>query len=45
MPNLKNPFSYIFFMTFEWTLSDENVKKALEELEFFTTQIKILGEY
>jgi len=45
MPNLKNPFSYIFFMTFEGQLKDKNIKKALEELEFFTNDIKILGEY
>jgi prephenate dehydratase len=45
MPNLKNPFSYIFFMTFEWQLKNEKIKKALEELEFFTTEIKILWEY
>jgi len=45
MPNLKNPFSYIFFMSFEGQLKDENIKKALEELEFFTNTIKILWEY
>ena len=45
MPNLKNPFSYIFFMTFKWQLKDENIKKALEELDFFTNSIKILWEY
>lgn len=45
MPNLKDPFSYIFFMTFEGQLNDENIKKALEELEFFTNSIKILWEY
>jgi len=45
MPDLKDPFSYIFFLTFEWKLSDENIKKALEELDFFTTTIKILWEY
>ena len=45
MPNLKNPFSYIFFLSFEWQLKDENIKKALEELDFFTNSIKILWEY
>jgi prephenate dehydratase len=32
-------------MTFEGQLNDENIKKALEELEFFTNSIKILWEY
>ncbi len=45
MPNFKNPFSYIFFLTFEWQLKDENIKKTLEELNFFTNFIKILWEY
>lgn len=45
MPSLKNLFSYIFFLTFEWKLDNENIKKALSELEFFTNEIKILGEY
>ena len=45
MPNLKDPFSYIFFMTFKGQLQDENIKKALEELDFFTNSIKILWEY
>jgi prephenate dehydratase len=45
LPNLKWPFSYLFWLDFEWTLKDDNVKKALEELEFFTLYIKVLGEY
>jgi len=45
LPNLKWPFSYLFWLDFEWNLSDENVKKALEELKFFTLYIKVLGEY
>ncbi len=45
LPNLKWPFSYLFWLDFEWNLSDKNVKKALEELEFFTLYIKVLGEY
>ena len=45
MPNLKDPFSYIFFISFEWQLKDEKIKKALEELDFFTNSIKILWEY
>jgi prephenate dehydratase len=42
MPNLKNPFSYLFFLSFEGSLKDENIKKALEELDFFTSFIRIL---
>ncbi len=45
MPSLKNPFTYMFFMSFEGQLKNENIKKTLEELEFFTNYIKILGEY
>lgn len=45
MPSLKDPFTYMFFITFEWKLKNENTKKTLEELEFFTSYIKILGEY
>jgi len=45
MPSLKWPFTYLFWMNFEWTIENDNVKKSLEELEFFTKQIKILWEY
>jgi prephenate dehydratase len=45
MPSLKWPFTYLFWMNFEWKLEDENVAKSLHELEFFTKQIKILWEY
>lgn len=45
MPSLKWPFTYLFWMNFEWTINDENVKKSLEELKFFTNNIKILWEY
>jgi len=45
MPSLKWPFTYLFWMNFEWTIENEDVKKSLEELEFFTKQIKILWEY
>ena len=45
LPDIKNPFSYLFWLDFEWKLSDIEVKKSLEELDFFTTQVNILGEY
>jgi len=45
LPDLKDPFSYIFFMSFEGELKEENIKKALDELEFFTDYVNILWEY
>lgn len=45
MPSLKDPFTYMFWLDFEWKLEDDNIKKSLEELDFFTKYIKILGEY
>lgn len=45
LPDIRNPFSYLFWLDFEWYLQDKRVIKALEELEFFTTRIHILGEY
>ena len=45
LPNIKNPFSYLFWLDFDWSLNNTNVIKALEELEFFTSNIKIIWEY
>lgn len=45
MPSLKNPFTYMFWLDFEATLEQENTKKAIEELSFFTNELKILWEY
>jgi len=45
LPNIKNPFSYLFWLDFDGRLNDENVVKALEELKFFTSDIKIIWEY
>lgn len=45
MPTLKWPFTYYFWLDFEWNLCEENIKKSLEELEYFTNDIIILGEY
>ena len=45
MPSLKWPFTYLFWMNFEWTKKDENVNKSLEELSFFTKTIRVLWEY
>jgi prephenate dehydratase len=45
MPSFKDAFSYIFWIDIEWSINDENVKNSLQELEFFTNEIKVLGEY
>ncbi|MDQ7008908.1 MAG: prephenate dehydratase domain-containing protein [Candidatus Gracilibacteria bacterium] len=45
LPNIKNPFSYLFWLDFEGKLEDKNVIASLEELSFFTSNIKIIGEY
>lgn len=45
MPNIDNPFNYLFCIDFEWKMSDEKVKNMFKELEFFAEKIKILGEY
>lgn len=45
MPSLKSHFSYMFYLELEWQKSDKNIISAFEELEFFTSFYKILGEY
>lgn len=45
MPSFQDPFTYMFWLDFEWSLNDENIKNSLEELKFFTHEIKILWEY
>ncbi len=45
LPDIKNPFSYIFWLDFEGELEEKRVKNSLKELELFTNDIKILGEY
>lgn len=45
MPNLENPFNYLFCIDFEWKSVDEKVKNMFKELKFFAENIKILGEY
>ena len=45
LPNINNPFTYLFWLDFEWKLSDDNVQKSLEELKFFTSKLKIIWEY
>lgn len=38
-------FKYSFFLEFEGNILDKNVQHALEELDFFTSFVKILGCY
>jgi len=45
IPSYKGNFSMMFWLDFKGSLSDENVEKALEELAYFTSEIRILGEY
>ncbi len=44
-PSGKKNFHYYFLIEFKGHAEDENVKKALEELEFFSDNYKILGSY
>ncbi len=45
LPSFWRPFTSVFWIDFEGNLQDEAVQKALEELAFFTSDIRILGEY
>lgn len=45
LPNFGKPFEVQFWIDVEGSLVDENMKKALDELKFFTSDIRILGEY
>lgn len=45
MPSYQWSFSYYFWLEFEWNLNNEKIKKAIEELDFFTKKIRILWEY
>lgn len=45
LPNIKDPFSYFFWLGVDWKLKDENVIKSLDELKFFTSKIKVIWEY
>lgn len=45
LPSLKDPFTYIFWLDFEWNPKEKHVQNALHELLFFTDYVKILGTY
>ena len=44
-PSKDSAWEYVFFVEFEGNLSEERVKKALEEIKNNTTHIKLLGSY
>ncbi len=45
LPAFGKPFSVQFWLDIEGNLKDEGVEKALDELRFFTSDIRVLGEY
>lgn len=45
LPSLKDPFNYMFWLDVEWNLKDKNIIEAINELKFFTKEVKILWEY
>ncbi len=45
LPNFWKPFEAKFWIDIEGNLNDGHIKKAMDELAFFTTDIRILGEY
>lgn len=45
LPSFWKPFSSIFWIDIDWSLSDTSIIKSLEELKFFTSEIRILGAY
>ncbi len=45
LPSQKDPFTYMFWVECSAHLNDDRMKWALEELEFFTTEVRVLGEY
>jgi prephenate dehydratase len=44
-PMPKNPWEYVFYVDFEGSIDDENVKLALSEMEASSIFIKVLGSY
>ncbi len=44
-PSTTKEWDYLFFVDFEGNLSNENIKKAIEEVRSNTSEVKILGSY
>lgn len=45
LPNFGKPFEAKFWIDIQGHIDNENIVKALDELKFFTSSIRILGEY
>lgn len=45
VPSQKDPFTCVFFVDFEGHINDPAVRRAMEELGYFTKSVKILGSY
>lgn len=45
LPSLKDPFTYMFWLDFEWTGEKIEVQNAISELKFFTKEYFIIWEY
>lgn len=45
LPAKDSPFEYMFWMDIDGFMGDTDIKWALEELRYFTTDIRILWEY
>ncbi len=45
IPSFKWNFSMMFWLDFEGSMEDKNVQNAVEELRFFTSEVRILWEY
>ncbi len=44
-PSKKNPWEYLFFIDFQGSLEDNNVKAAIKEISSYTRDVIILGSY
>jgi prephenate dehydratase len=44
-PIKNGEFKYIFYLDFDGNIEEKNVKLALEELKFFSKEIRFLGSY
>jgi len=45
MPSYKGSFNYYFWLECNWNLNEKWIIKSIEELKFFTKEIRILWEY
>lgn len=45
LPNVKDPFTYLFWVDIEWQIEDASIQKSLELLKPLTEEIKIIWSY